>query len=303
MSSRKKLRPDTLHRPDLLSDLPDDILLFILTKLSASASSPSDFFTVLATCKRMNRLGMSPAVLRELSGNAMAVKARSWSEISHRFLRKCVQAGNVEGHYLLGMIRFYCLGICASGASLMAKAAMRNHARSLYSLALIHLNAGRKSKDDKDVQAGVALCARAAYLGSIDATCELAHCLINGYGVRHDLSRGRRLFLRAGLRELQGSKLSGSVEALHQPDAAHRFLREWFECGRASVAAARGGDGDRCVEVRLCSNDVCGRIETRANEFRSCSVCRSVSYCSRACQTLHWRSRHKDLCAPNGGDA
>uniref|UniRef100_A0A7N0RAH5 MYND-type domain-containing protein n=1 Tax=Kalanchoe fedtschenkoi TaxID=63787 RepID=A0A7N0RAH5_KALFE len=313
MSGRKKLRTvshetyrSTPPEPDVISELPDDIVLLILTKLSASASTVSDFVCLLVTCKRLNRLAMSAAVLRELSGEAMAVKARSWSESSHRFLRLCVQSGNVEAHYVLGMIRFYCIGNRSCGMSLLAKAAMRNHAPSLYSLALIHFNASGKSKGEKDLESGVALCARAAYLGSIDALRELAHSLLDGYGVRRDVSRGRRLLLQAALLELQASKVSGSLAALHRPDAAHRFMRQWFETRRISTASAcsgdrnSAGDGDGSVGLRLCSNEVCGRIETRANEFRRCSVCSSVNYCSRACQALHWRSRHKDVCAPNG---
>lgn len=42
----------------------------------------------------------------------------------------------------------------------------------------------------------------------------------------------------------------------------------------------------------------CGRPETRRHEFRRCSVCGAVNYCSRACQALDWKLRHKMDCAP-----
>ncbi|CAM8990337.1 unnamed protein product [Rhodiola kirilowii] len=162
MPLRKKLRlhgsqPDTSSspHPDLLSDLPDDVLMLILTRLSASASSPLDLLSVSVTCKRMNKLSMSPAVLRELSGESMAVKASHWSESFHRFLRRSVKSGNLG--FVPSRIQFYCLGHHASGSSLMAKAAMMNHAPSLFSLAVIHFNASGKSKDKKDLEAGVAL--------------------------------------------------------------------------------------------------------------------------------------------------
>ncbi|KAH9310751.1 hypothetical protein KI387_025786, partial [Taxus chinensis] len=48
------------------------------------------------------------------------MEASRWSEGSHRFLRKCADAGNVEACYTLGMIRFYCLQNRDGGASLMA---------------------------------------------------------------------------------------------------------------------------------------------------------------------------------------
>lgn len=45
------------------------------------------------------------------------------------------------------------------------------------------------------------------------------------------------------------------------------------------------------------------------HEFRRCSVCGVVNYCSRACQALDWKMRHKAECAPlerwldgNGGE-
>ncbi len=43
---------------------------------------------------------------------------------------------------------------------------------------------------------------------------------------------------------------------------------------------------------------VAGDPETRKHEFRRCSVCGAVNYCSRACQALDWKLRHKEECAP-----
>lgn len=84
----------------------------------------------------------------------------------------------------------------------MAKAAMNSHARALYSLAVIQFNGSGGSKNDKDLQAGVALCARAAFLGHIDALRELGHCLQDGYGVRQNIAEGRRFLIQANAREL-----------------------------------------------------------------------------------------------------
>ncbi|MCO5597684.1 hypothetical protein L7F22_051765 [Adiantum nelumboides] len=65
---------------------------------------------------------------------------------------------------------------------------------------------------------------------------------------------------------------------------AHHFLVEWF-------AICPPPDG-----LRLCSHENCGRPETRRHEFRRCSACGSVNYCSRACQALDWKLRHKYAC-------
>lgn len=74
-----------------------------------------------------------------------------------------------------------------------------------------------------------------------------------------------------------------SASKLH---IANKFLVDWFD----SHPPASG--------LRLCSHGNCGRPETRLHEFRRCSACGCVNYCSRACQALDWKIRHKFDCQP-----
>ncbi|KAL6973047.1 hypothetical protein U1Q18_027222 [Sarracenia purpurea var. burkii] len=325
---RRKRERISQGRSDLFDGLPDDIVISILCKLVSTARCPSDYISILITCKRLNRLGLQPLVLSRAGSKTLAVRARNWSESAHRFLKQCVTAGNVEACYTLGMIRFYCLQNRRSGASLMAKAAIRSHAPALYSLAVIQFNGSGGSKTDKDLRAGVALCARAAYLGHIDALRELGHCLQDGYGVRRDVAEGRRLLVQANAREI-ASVLRAVAPASHHhvltwqvenqprrngisagsadPDfvvrcslmsdfgcdasarevhPANRFLTEWF------------GSRESDHWLRLCSHGGCGRPESRRNEFRRCSACGTVNYCSRGCQAQDWKLRHKAECTP-----
>jgi hypothetical protein len=67
---------------------------------------------------------------------------------------------------------------------------------------------------------------------------------------------------------------------------ANKFLVDWF-----AEKPPFGG-------LRLCSHGNCGRPETRRHEFRRCSACGKVNYCSRACQALDWKLRHKLDCRP-----
>ncbi|GAB2213414.1 hypothetical protein Drorol1_Dr00021454 [Drosera rotundifolia] len=324
---------------DLFDRLPDDLVIFVLSKLSSSAACPADFVSALIVCKRFNRLGLNQLILARAGSNLFRIRAKNWSESAHRFLKQCVYCGSVEACYFLGMIRFYCLQNRASGASLMAKAAIRSHAPALYSLAVIQFNGSGGSKTDKDLHAGVALCARAAYLGHVDALRELGYCLQDGYGIRKNVPEGSRMLVQANARELastfpssttlpccarfsstprqhsrrhevknlrprpnvatlididmsdQGCALCsdfGCNVTVPEPHPANRFLLEWFELkGKQS-----GSD------LRMCSHSGCGRPETRPHEFRRCSVCGSVNYCSRGCQAHDWRQRHKDHCAP-----
>ncbi|KAL8224525.1 hypothetical protein R6Q57_020000 [Mikania cordata] len=304
---------------DFFDTLPDDIVLCILSKIGSTASRPADFISVLSTCKRLNALCVHSFVLSKVSSKGLTVKAKNWSESSHRFLKLCSDAGNVEACYTLGMILFYCLQNRGSGASLMAKAAINSHAPALYSLAVIQFNGSGGSKNDKDLRAGVALCARAAFLGHIDALRELGHCLQDGYGVRQNITEGRRFLVQANAREL-AVVLSKTSSALisgdwmtwnplphlrrgdvvgpgcpllsdfgcnvpaSEPLPSNQFLSEWF----SNKVLGPG--------LRLCSHARCGRPETRQHEFRRCSVCGAVNYCSRACQALDWKIRHKMEC-------
>ncbi|KAF2302651.1 hypothetical protein GH714_000584 [Hevea brasiliensis] len=268
MPQRKRQRISLLITPksDLFEELPDDIIVCILCKLSSSASCPSDFISILTTCKRLNRLGLHPLVLSKAGPKTFAIRAKNWSESAHRFLKQCVNAGNTEASYTLGMIRFYCLQSRGTGASLIAKAAIKSHALALYSLAVMQFNGSGGSKNDKDLKAGVSLCARAAVLGHIDALRELGHCLQDGYGVARNIAEGRRLLIQANAREIASSLRSmlmwqfqhqqqrqhvqyascvmmGSMGCLLLSDfgcsvparelhPANWFLREWFESGQ-----------------------------------------------------------------------
>ncbi|XP_057420220.1 F-box protein At1g67340 [Lotus japonicus] len=321
---RHQKSPTATSGDDHFESLPDDLVISILSKLSSSSTSPSDFASVLITCKRLNSLGLNSLVLAKASSRIFSIRAKDWSESAHRFLKQCADAGNVEACYTLGMIRFYCLQNRGSGASLMAKAAISSHARALYSLAVIQFNGSGGTKSDKDLRAGVALCARAAFLGHIDALREIGHCLQDGYGCRKNIIEGRRFLIEANARELAAvmsaadARLSASDAAvsrlvtwsLHpqqrhlpsvapllsdfgwnvpepEPHPANRFMTEWF-AAKDDVP----GPG-----LSLCSHMGCGRPETRNREFRRCSVCGTVNYCSRACQALDWKLRHKVECA------
>ncbi|EFH38622.1 zinc finger family protein [Arabidopsis lyrata subsp. lyrata] len=270
----KKQRLEKNHNH--FDDLHDDLIISILRKLASSASSPSDFLTVLSTCKRLNRLGLQPLVLSKAGTQTLAVTAEKWSDSSHKFLKLCVNAGNIDASYALGMIRFYCLQNPVSGASLMAKAAIKSHAPALYSLSVIQFNGSGGSKTDKNLRAGVTLCARSAYLGHVDALRELGHRLQDGYGVPRDVSEGRRLLIQAYARELACSLRSYlslkygdeiltdlSVVPVQEIHPVYRFLKEWFSSGRVDLSEG----------LRMCSHGGCGRPETRAHEFRRCSVC------------------------------
>ncbi|GJN16902.1 hypothetical protein PR202_gb03928 [Eleusine coracana subsp. coracana] len=306
--------------PDYLDELPDDLVLSILAKVAASATAPSDLLSVHLTCKRLNGLGRHDMVFANASPASLAVKAASWSESAQRFLKRCADAGNLEACYIVGMIRFYCLGHRSGGKALLARAAVGMHAAAHYSLAVIKFNGSGGTKADRDLHAGAALCSRAAALGHVDALRELGHCYQDGYGVRRDPAEGRRLLVLANARELTFALSAASNPAFTiplgggacspllsdfgwslpeaEPHAVNQFMVDWWAADRGVCKDPAEEDGES-VELRLCSNVRCGRRETRRHEFRRCSVCGAANYCSRACQALDWKRAHRALCVPN----
>ncbi|KAK8583833.1 hypothetical protein V6N12_068091 [Hibiscus sabdariffa] len=282
-------------KPNLFNQLPDDLVVLILCNLGSSASSPSDFFNALLTCKRIFDLGFRRRpVLSKLGAKALVMKARNWSESALRFLIRCAAADNIEAYYILGMIGFYCCQRKETGKLALKRAANKSHALAAYSLAIIKFKGIGGSETDKNAGAGVELCMRAASLGHWDAVLELALLLYDGHRFYPDIVGGRRLHSVAQAVELVSFiTFPFKRQARHRQDpgnepAAERhpvdvFLREWFESG------VREG-------LKLCAHEGCGRPETRVNEFGRCHACSTTNYCSLTCHWRDWNLRYKAEC-------
>eukprot|EP00249_Psilotum_nudum_P025324 c29681_g1_i1 orf=102-1421(-) len=359
-NKRARLALSTKASINAFDALHDDLLVSIMVAVSSTATSPADLVNSILVSKRFCAAAVHPQVLASASTAAFAVKASRWSDGAQRFLKQCAKAGNADACYILGMVCFYCLQNRIEGASMIAKAAISSHSHALHSLAVIQFNGSGGTRKDKNLKAGVSLCARAASLGHVDAMRELGHCLQDGYGVTKNVSEGRRLLLEANAREAaaamaasprtfletalqlaaQSTEAGCSHHHLHCRFAitklqalagncaiapnnitnttmdqerqsvyrllhggvcsllsdfgcnvpppklhiANQFLADWF----AMQSPASG--------LRLCSHANCGRPETRRLEFRRCSACGRVNYCSRACQALDWKLRHKHDC-------
>ncbi|XP_074587802.1 F-box protein At5g50450-like [Curcuma longa] len=324
---RKRMRAqvveESVEKVDLFDSLHDDIIIVILSFLSGSAERPSDLLSVMKTCKRMNRLGKDPFVLKKATLESISIEAKNWSQPAHKFLEMCADAGNLEACYLIGMIEFYCLGISKGGSDgvmsmrkglrYLIQATKSGHAPATYSIAVICFNGSALRKSDRHRRMGVALCTHAARLGHVDALRELGHCYLDGYGVPKNVTKGGRLINYAYARELafaldnhvQSVSASneqschphkvaddnsffsdfGGISATPEPHPANRFMAEWFKRMR--------GLGQH---VQVCANSNCCRPEIRRFEFRRCSMCGFVSYCSWACQVFHWNMEHMVSC-------
>ncbi|CAI5483760.1 unnamed protein product [Closterium sp. Yama58-4] len=233
-SAHKRLAASGLSHMD---NLPDEIVTCILEKVVADANTSADVINVLLTSRRMCELGTQAQVLKKVSPLALAMRARSLCEGSHRFLQKCTISGNTDACYILGMIKFYCLGDHQQGATLLAKAALAAHPHALHSLAIIHFNGSGGTRHDRDLVAGVLLCARAAAVGHVEALRELGHCLQDGYGVQRDIPEGRRMLQEANVREAaRALACSVAVPRCAVPSVAPRDAVS--QCGMTGASGA-----------------------------------------------------------------
>lgn len=217
------------------------------------------------------------------------------------------------------------------GAELLTQAALDGSEEAHHALAIMHFNGSGGLRRDKDPEAGAALCARGNIVfNSVSAKRELGHCLQDGFGVEQDVALGKKLLQEAAaIDDKNGKGLDAAVvaaskaaaeveEALRKRndintlnaaiDAAaevaeaaksaaekhltatttNRFLLDWYgECEKKLLPGTTS-----------CSHPLCGRVETRRHEFRRCSCCGRVRYCSRSCQSADWRLQHKFACLP-----
>ncbi|KAF8168108.1 hypothetical protein B0H34DRAFT_684248 [Crassisporium funariophilum] len=89
------------------------------------------------------------------------------------------------------------------------------------------------------------------------------------------------------IRNKQGPAFDGAV--------SREYLAELYELR---------GDLEKAKEVRLsgapdklaCAYTKCPSQMFSLSQLKHCSRCKSVYYCSAACQTSDWKTRHKPLC-------
>jgi len=218
------------------------------------------------------------------------------------------------------------------GASLLARAAVAGSPDAHHTLAIMHFNGSGGKRKDKDPETGAAFCARGNILfGSAAAKRELGHCLQDGFGVEQDVQLGRKLLAEAAKADVTTPAMDTAVVAATvAAGAVEERLRKRNDINTLNAAVAAAAevsaaakhaaeqhltappvarflldwyDPEVCGNVlqpgtHACSHPLCGRVETRRHEFRRCSCCGRVRYCSRSCQSLDWRLQHKFACLP-----
>ncbi|MCO5612734.1 hypothetical protein L7F22_067003 [Adiantum nelumboides] len=139
--------------------------------------------------------------LANVSASALTGTSKTWSDGVHLFVQRCMDAGNVEAAYTVGMVSFYCFNDHEAGVALMARVAMKSYPPTLHSLAIIQFHGSNATQKDKNLKNGASLWAKAVALAHVDVMRELGHCLQDGYRVPKNVLGGRCLLLEANARE------------------------------------------------------------------------------------------------------
>jgi hypothetical protein len=76
-------------------------------------------------------------------------------------------------------------------------------------------------------------------------------------------------------------------------EALAKYCDDMGLTGAEREAVVRKHTANPCAP---CSNPPCNNWETEPKEFKKCSGCKSVAYCSRDCQKKDWKAQHKSEC-------
>ncbi|KAL4262912.1 MUB1/samB family protein [Pleurotus pulmonarius] len=116
-------------------------------------------------------------------------------------------------------------------------------------------------------------------------------------------SRGMlgEVYLKMGKIEEAEYNLKKAMEVMSQTGASS-FNTAITRENLAQLAEMKGDMGEAkalrlggAPNVMACANSECTRQGLRINVLKQCSNCKSVYYCSEACQRVDWRGRHKKM--------
>eukprot|EP00873_Tetraselmis_striata_P044661 jgi/Tetstr1/464925/TSEL_009659.t1 len=178
--------------------------------------------------------------------------------------KESAERGSAEGACVYGTLLM--TGVPGVGQSFvegrrwLEKAAGTDQHLAIYKLGCMHLNG---DGGEADVTKARELFERAMELGSVGATIALSSMYRDGLGVERDQQEADRLLSKA--------------------EAARS------EKARGEQERARDGHG-----VTGCS--LCGKGPPYREQLKLCAKCRGAKYCSRECQTAHWKAGHKEQC-------
>jgi hypothetical protein len=76
-------------------------------------------------------------------------------------------------------------------------------------------------------------------------------------------------------------------------EALTKYCDDMCLTGAEREAVIQRHTANQCAP---CSNPSCNNWEKEPKEFKACSRCKAVAYCSRDCQKKDWKAQHKSTC-------
>ncbi|KAK7042678.1 hypothetical protein R3P38DRAFT_2891729 [Favolaschia claudopus] len=78
-------------------------------------------------------------------------------------------------------------------------------------------------------------------------------------------------------------------------NTVYEAWKKFWELGRERLRVLLYFDRKDRISSRACDNVECGRLALK-KEFKCCSGCSALLYCSQACQIADWRMGHRESC-------
>ncbi|KAF7372890.1 MYND-type domain-containing protein [Mycena sanguinolenta] len=101
-----------------------------------------------------------------------------------------------------------------------------------------------------------------------------------------------------------GRALEGIINLLNtaafRQCKTYKLWNQFFSVARERLEVLTAVDSSKCVRNVACDNLQCCEIGVKT-EFRRCSDCQSMYYCSKTCQIMNWRhGGHRETCNSYG---
>ena len=222
-------------------------------------------------------------------------------KLAYDWFRKAANKGHLPSFHRLGWL--YEEGHGVKKSNRLARESYGTAAEAGYALsqlcyAMMYLRGTNGAT--KDVPKGLRLLRLAAEQGYHQAQASLGICYDKGIGVE----RSAKSAITWGLKAAKQNN----------PDAQHNVgaLLTEFNNGLATPAAmywarraASQGQTDSMsflTGIEKVIDSFCFNCCTKVPNPRRCSRCRSVSYCSQACQKEHWKKEHFAQCCDKNMD-
>lgn len=225
------------------------------------------------------------------------------------YYTKGAQLGNTMAQHELG--NCYLLGHGVRKSETDAMHWFRKASDKGY--ALSHFSLGQILSDQRKFEEAARLFALGAEQGDDASQCSLAYCYEHGEGVP-EASLEKSLYWNkksadggnatamgnyaSNLLHMAARECQGRVDVVGKSPVPEALY--W---ARKAILAGNMDARSLVAQLEKLASEICGNCEQvdNAERFSLCSQCKATYYCSKECQTAHWKKGHKWDCVNKDG--